>query len=98
MMRVSCGWRSAMRANIDTRPGAKNMTGTPAFSAAGQNQSAVPSVSHGIVTSLLKMTRTPSIPGCSFHFGSSAADCGFWSGMRPMTAKRSGYRLAASSA
>ena len=25
-----------MRANIDTRPGAKNITGTPAFSAAGQ--------------------------------------------------------------
>ena len=31
-----------------------------------------------------------SIPGCSFHFGSSAPDCGFSSGMRPMTAKRPG--------
>jgi len=36
-----------MLANFDTWPGARNMTGTPAFSAAGQNQSAVPSVSQG---------------------------------------------------
>ena len=43
MMRVSCGWRSAIGANFDSRPNARNMTGSPAFSAAGQNQSAVPS-------------------------------------------------------
>ena len=36
------------------------MTGSPAFSAAGQNQSAVPSVGH-------PSTRTPSIPGCFFQ-------------------------------
>src|SRR5205814_1871798 len=79
IMKVSCGWRSAMRANIDTRPGAKNMTSTPAFSTASQNQSVMPSVSQGIIVGLLNVTRTPNIPSCSFHFGSSAADCGFWS-------------------
>src|SRR5262245_47154682 len=42
------------------------------------------------------VTRTPSIPGCSFHLGRSAADSGFFNGMRPITAKRLGYRLAAS--
>ena len=64
--------------------------GSPAFSAAGQNQSALPSIGH-------PSTRMPSIPGCSFHFGRSAADRGF-SGTRPMTAKRLAYRLAASRA
>ena len=34
MMSVSCGWRSAMRANRETAPTARNMTGSPAFSAA----------------------------------------------------------------
>jgi hypothetical protein len=43
MMSVSCGWRSAMWANRGTSPTA--MTASPAFSAAGQNQSAVPSES-----------------------------------------------------
>ena len=74
------------------------MTGTPAFSAAGQNQSAVPSFSQAIMVGVLNVTRTPSMPGCSRHFGSNAADFGFSSGMRPMTAKRFGYRLAASRA
>src|SRR5262245_14824969 len=96
MISVSPAWRSAIGANFGSRPNAMNMTGSPAFSAAGQNQSAVPSDSQPIIVGVLKVTRTPSIPGCSFHFGKRVADWGFWSGMRPMTAKRSGYRLAAS--
>src|SRR5436190_12025609 len=75
MINVSWGWRSAMRTTCADRPLIRNMMGSPAFSAAGQNQSALPSVGH-------PSTRTPSIPGCSFHFGRSAADRGF-SGMRP---------------
>jgi len=31
-----------MSANLGLLPGARNMTGKPAFSAAGQNQSALP--------------------------------------------------------
>ena len=69
--------------------GARNITGRPAFSAAGQNQSAAPLVSSALC-SRMKVSRTPSMPGCSFHFGSSFADSGFCNGMRPMTAKRLG--------
>ena len=76
MMSVSCGWRSAMRANLGTAPTARNMTGSPAFSAAGQNQSAVPSESQASVAGVLNVKRTPSMPGCCFHVGSSAADFG----------------------
>src|SRR5690348_12545130 len=49
-----------MRTTCADRPLIRNMTGSPAFSAAGQNQSAVSSVGH-------PSTRTPSIPGCFFH-------------------------------
>ena len=63
------------------RPNASTITGSPAFSAAGQNQSAVPSESHAIVSGVLNVRRTPSMPG-SFHFGKRArildpaAECG----------------------
>ena len=90
MMSGSPGWRSAIGANVATRPNARNMTGSQAFSAAGQKQSAVPSESQPIIVGLLNVTRTPSMPGCSFHFGNSAADFGSCSGMRPITAKRLG--------
>src|SRR5262249_25212672 len=76
MINVSCGCCSAMGPSSATRPGAKHMTGSPAFSAAPQNQSAVPSESQGIVCALLKVTRTPSTPSCSFHFGSRSARLG----------------------
>src|SRR4029453_19196661 len=49
MISESCGWRSAMWANLGTSPTARNMTASPAFSAAGQNQSAVPSESQARV-------------------------------------------------
>ena len=78
-----------MAANFATWPGAKNITGRFAFSAAGQNQSAVPSDSHD-TDGPLNSTRTPSMPGWSRHLGKRAADCGSLSGMRPMTWKRSG--------
>jgi len=78
-----------MGLNLGALPGAKNMTGSRAFSAAGQNQSATP-LSSSALCARWSVSRTPSMPGCSFHFGSSAADCGFSSGMRPMTAKRPG--------
>jgi hypothetical protein len=64
------------------------MTGSPAFSAAAQNQFAVPSVSQGIVCALLKLTRTPSIPCCSFHFESRSADLGSCSGTRTLYGDR----------
>src|SRR5215468_9380561 len=67
MMSVSCGWRSAMWANLGTSPPARNMTASPAFSAAGQNQSAVPSESQASVWGVLNVTRTPTMPGCCFH-------------------------------
>ena len=35
MMSVSCGCRSAIRANSDVWPDVRNITGRPAFSAAG---------------------------------------------------------------
>ena len=73
-----------------TRPNARNITGSPAFSAAGQNQSTDPSDSMAMNLGLLNVTRTPSMPGCSFHFGNSAADFGSSSGIRPITAKRLG--------
>ena len=38
----------------------------------------------------LKLTRTPSMPGWSFQVGNTAADCGLFSGTRPMTPKRLG--------
>ena len=41
-------------------------------------------------SSRVKVTRTPSMPGCSFHFGSSAACFGSGIVTRPMTRKRSG--------
>ena len=40
--------------------------------------------------SRMKVSRMPFMPGCSLHFGSSAADFGSWIGMRPMMAKRFG--------
>src|SRR5262249_18139686 len=36
MMSVSCGWRSAMRANPGTAPTARNMTASPAWNAYDQ--------------------------------------------------------------
>jgi hypothetical protein len=66
------------------------MTGSPAFSAAAKNRSAVPSVSQGSVWSLLKITRTPTIPGCSFHFGNWSSALGSWIATRPITRKRVG--------
>ena len=68
----------------------------PALAAAGQNQSAVPSDSQARVAGVLNVRRTPSMFGCCFHVGSSAADCGFCIGTRPMMAKRSGYFRATS--
>ena len=65
------------------------MTGRPAFSAAGQNQSALPLVSIA-ACSRMKVSRTPSMPFCSFHFGSSAAELESCTGKRPITAKRLG--------
>ena len=78
-----------MDLNLGAFPGAKNMTGSRAFSAAGQNQSATP-LSSSALCARCNVSRTPSIPGCSLHFGRSAADSGFSNGMRPMTAKRPG--------
>src|SRR6476620_3583412 len=46
MINVSCGCRWAIWLNSGSWPPVKNITGMPFFSAAGQNQSAVPSVSH----------------------------------------------------
>jgi len=88
---ISCrrGKRSATLAICAFWPSVRNITGRSAFSASGQNQSAVPSVSHALAGPR-NVSRTPSMPGCSRHFGSSAAAFGFFSGMRPMTAKRPG--------
>ena len=66
------------------------MTGSSAFSAAAQNQSTVPSVSQGSVWGVLKITRSPAIPGCSRQRGNKAADFGSWSGILPMIRKRPG--------
>src|SRR4030095_780951 len=59
MISVSPGWRSAIDANFGSRPNARNMTGSPAFSAAGQNQSAVPYDRQPIIVGLLNVTATP---------------------------------------
>ena len=91
MISGSCGWRSAIGANFGMLPGARNMTGRPAFSAAGQNQSAAPSGARA--SGAWNVSRTPSMPGCSLHFRQQRRRLRPFSGMRPMTAKRSGYRL-----
>src|SRR6516164_4760212 len=74
MMSESCGWRSAMWANLGTSPTARNMTASPAFSAAGQN--AVPSESQASVGGVRPggtMT-TRSTPASSI-IGSRTARC-----------------------
>ena len=72
------------------------MTGKPAFSAAGHNQSVAP-LSRSAACARWSVSRTPSMPGCFFQSGSKAADSGFSTGMRPITANRLGYRFTASS-
>ena len=69
----------------------------PSRSAAGQNQSAVPSLIHGRSQAWWKVSRTPSMPGWLFQVSSIARACGCSTGMRPITAKRSGCFAAASS-
>ena len=68
------------------------MTGRPAFSAAGQNQSAVPSVSHAACAPT-KFRRTPRTPGKSLRVGKRCARSGLFSGMRAMMPKRPGIAL-----
>src|ERR1700681_2805349 len=80
MMRMSWGWRSAMRPNSDVWPVVRNMMGMPAFSAAGQNQSADPSVSHAACSPAM-FNRMPSTAGCSLHVGSRRASLGSLSAM-----------------
>ena len=60
-----------------SRPGGETISGMPAFSAAGQNQSKRPSASHCLNLAAPKVTRMPSMPGCFFQSGSSAAFAGF---------------------
>src|SRR6516225_1906565 len=72
MMSVRVGWRSAMGPNNAVCPVVRNITGTRAFSAAGQNQSAVPSVSH-LACGPAMLSRTPSTAGCSRQPGTRRA-------------------------
>src|SRR5437764_1051330 len=58
-MSCSRGWRSATEANAALWPGARNITGSPAFSASGQNQSAVPSLTQA-AAGPRKVTRSPN--------------------------------------
>ena len=74
------------------------MSGMPAFSAAGQSQSALPSVRKWRLCSLWKVKRMPSMPGCFFQSGTSALLAGSARLMRPITANRSGCVRAASRA
>lgn len=63
MMILSSGWRSAMRSTCGSEPGTDIIEGSVSRSATGQNQSAVPSVSHGRCDAEPKVKRKPSMPG-----------------------------------
>jgi hypothetical protein len=72
----SCGCRLATLPSRSDNPGAYTMTGTPASSAAFQNQSSSPrqnAVSQG---SRCSVTRTPSMPGVSRQVFSRAPAAG----------------------
>ena len=73
------------------------MTGMLTLTAAGQNQSAVPSVSQPVCMRL-KVWRMPSIPGWSRQVASASFDFGSPSRSRPITAKRCGHFFTASNA
>ena len=75
------------RAKLAMLPGAKNIIGMPAFSAAGKTQSAC-SQHRG----LLALEGQPDAlhAGLLLPFGQQRLGFGFSSGMRPMTAKRLG--------
>jgi len=72
------------------------MIGSSAFSAAAHSQSTVPSVSQGWDCGVLKITRSPTMPGCCFHVCSNAAPFGSCIGILPMMRKRAGCRSTAS--
>jgi len=93
---LELGMALAMRAKFGIPP-PKNITGMPAFSAAGQNQSAVPSVSHFAVSGV-NARRMPNMLRCCFQAGMSAGVFGSSRWMRPMTPKRLGYFATASAA
>src|SRR5207249_2700568 len=73
------------------------MSGMPAFSAAGQSQSAEPSVRKCRLCSLWNVKRMPSMPGCAFQSGTSALLAGSARLRRPMTANLSGCERAGAS-
>jgi hypothetical protein len=60
---LSPGCRSARRSTAGSWPETDIITGTPARSAAGHSQSAVPSAIHGRCSAVLNVKRMPSMPG-----------------------------------
>ena len=85
----SPGCAVAIRSSTSRLPGTSTISGIPAVSAAGQSQSADPSVSRCWLCRLWKVNRIPSIPGCSLHRGTRSRLLGSQVS-RPITAKRSG--------
>ena len=85
MHRRKPGWLSAMAAMAGKPPPACTITAMSAFSAAAQNQLALPSASIEAACGVARNSRTPGMPFC-FHVSTSAALSGFLMSSRPMTA------------